>query len=164
VTVSLGFDRDAIARPLHGSGVVVPKVEGTGILAASWMSSKWPNRAPEGRVLVRTVIGGARDPDAFALDDAALVDRSLRALTPLIGIRGTPCLTRVYRFERGTPQHEVGHLARLGAIERALARHPGVFVTGSGFRGVGIPEGVADGRRTAVQVHTQLVSLPSHAT
>jgi len=48
-------------------------------------------------------------------------------------------------------QHEVGHLARLEAIERALARHPGLFVTGSGFRGVGIPDCIADGRATARQ-------------
>ena len=56
----------------------------------------------------------------------------------------------MYRWERANAQHEVGHLARLAAIDRALARHPGLFVTGSGFRGVGIPDCVADGRATAV--------------
>jgi oxygen-dependent protoporphyrinogen oxidase len=46
----------------------------------------------------------------------------------------------------------VGHLARLDAIERLVARHPGVFVTGSGFRGVGIPDCIADARATAARV------------
>jgi oxygen-dependent protoporphyrinogen oxidase len=131
---------------------VVPRVEGTGILAASWLSSKWPHRAPEGRVLMRTFVGGARDPEALLRSDAELVERSLAALRPLLGIRGAPVLTRVYRFERASAQHEVGHAARLAAIERDLAGQPGVFVTGSGFRGVGIPDCVADARATAARV------------
>ena len=38
--------------------------------------------------------------------------------------------------------------ARMTEIDLALSRHPGVFVTGSGFRVVGIPDCVADGRST----------------
>jgi len=148
-TVALAFDRDAVGHPLNGSGFVVPRSENTGILAASWLSSKWPDRAPEGKVLMRTFLGGARDPDALKRGDAELVATSLGALRPLLTITGAPIFTRVYRWERANAQHEVGHMDRLRAIEHALARHPGLFVTGSGFRGVGIPDCVADARRTA---------------
>jgi len=151
-TVALAFRRDAIAHPLAGSGFVVPKVEGSGILAASWLSSKWPHRAPEDHVLLRTFVGGARDPEALQPSDGELVARSMAALTPLLGMTGEPLFTRVYRFDRGNAQHEVGHLARMAAIERALGRHPGLFLTGSGFRGVGIPDCIADARATAKQV------------
>ncbi|OFV90140.1 MAG: protoporphyrinogen oxidase [Acidobacteria bacterium RIFCSPLOWO2_02_FULL_64_15] len=151
-TVTLAFSRAAVGHPLDGSGYVVPRTERNGILAASWLSSKWPNRAPEGRVLLRTFIGGARDPQALDRSDADLVARSLAAIGPILQIQGAPLVTRVYRFERANAQHEVGHLTRLDAIERAVARHPGLFVTGSGLRGVGIPDCVADGRATAGQV------------
>jgi len=150
-TVALAFRRTDIAHTLDGSGFVVPRVEGTGILAASWLSSKWPHRAPEGRALLRTFIGGARDPDALDRSDDELIARSRGALQPLIGIRGEPLFARVYRWVRAGAQHEVGHLARMAAIERALTRHPGLFVTGSGFRVIGIPDCVADGRATARQ-------------
>jgi protoporphyrinogen/coproporphyrinogen III oxidase len=150
-TVALGFRRSAISHPLNGSGFVVPRVEHSGILAASWLSSKWAHRAPEDRVLLRTFVGGARDPDALEQPDEGLIERSISALTRLLGIRGEPVLARVYRWERGNAQHEVGHLARMAAIDRALTRHPGLYVTGSGFRGVGIPDCVADGRATARQ-------------
>lgn len=155
-TVVLGFARADIRHPLTGSGFVVPGVEGTGILAASFLSSKWPHRAPDGRVLLRAFAGGARDPGALARTDAELIDQALGALTPLIGIRGRPLLARVYRFPRASPQHEVGHAARLAAIERALGRHPGLFVTGGGFRGVGISDCIADGRATAATVKAYL--------
>ncbi|HKB11320.1 MAG TPA: protoporphyrinogen oxidase [Vicinamibacterales bacterium] len=152
-TVALAFRRGAIAHPLNGSGFVVPKVENTGLLAGSWLSSKWPHRAPDSdHVLLRTFVGGARDPKALDRSDAELVALSVRALHALIGISGDPLFTRVYRFDRGNAQHEVGHLQRIAAIDRALARHPGLFLTGSGFRGVGIPDCVADARATARQV------------
>jgi protoporphyrinogen/coproporphyrinogen III oxidase len=162
-TIALAFRRAAIVHPLKGSGFVVPKVENTGLLAGSWLSSKWPHRAPDDdHVLLRTFVGGARDPKALERDDHELVALSIRALDPLIGITGDPLFTRIYRFDRGNAQHEVGHLERMANIDRALARHPGLFVTGSGFRGVGIPDCVADARATAAQVAAWLQQSAEH--
>jgi oxygen-dependent protoporphyrinogen oxidase len=101
---------------------------------------------------MRAFVGGARDPNALEQSDAELVALSMRALRPLLGITGEPLFSRIYRWDRANAQHEVGHLDRVAAVERALARHPGLFVTGSGFRGTGIPDCVADGRATAKQV------------
>ena len=146
--VVLAFDRQAVRHPLNGSGFVVPRVEGT-LLAVSWLSSKWPGRAPDNRVLLRAFVGGARDPHALERSDEELVREALTALTPLLGIAAPPLLSRVYRWERANAQHEVGHLARMAAIEHVLTRHAGLYVTGSGFRGTGIPDCIADGRATA---------------
>lgn len=155
-TVALAFRREAIAHSLNGSGFVVPRVERTGITAGSWMSSKWPNRAPAGHALLRAFIGGARDPRALERSDDELVATALAALTPLLGISAPPLFTKVYRWERANAQHDVGHLALMAKIEAVLTRTPGLFLTGSGFRGVGIPDVVADARATARQVATWL--------
>jgi oxygen-dependent protoporphyrinogen oxidase len=157
-TVALAFRRDAVSHPLNGSGFVVPKVENTGIMAGSWLSSKWPNRAPADRALLRAFVGGARDPRALEQSDAELVTTAMAALRPLLGIVGEPLLKRVYRWERGNAQHEVGHLDRLARIETALSTVPGLHLTGSGYRGVGIPDCVADGRATAKKVCAWLAS------
>lgn len=160
-TVSLAFRRSSITHPLNGSGFVVPKKEATGILAGSWLSSKWPHRAPAGHALLRTFLGGARDPDALDLSDEEMVARSLRALTPLIGITAPPLFTRVYRWENANAQHEVGHLGRVRAIEEAVAAHPGLVVTGSAYRGVGIPDCVADGRAVGRQLGQSILATPA---
>ncbi|MBI4485436.1 MAG: protoporphyrinogen oxidase [Acidobacteria bacterium] len=160
-TVALAFRREDVRHPLNGTGFVVPRAEASGILAGSWLSSKWPHRAPENRVLLRAFVGGARDPQALDRSDAELISLSLGAMRTLLGIRGEPLLTRVYRWERANAQHEVGHLARVAAIDAALARHPGLFLTGSGFRGTGIPDCVADGRAIAAQVTKWLATLTS---
>lgn len=160
-TVSLAFTRDRVRHPLNGSGFVVPRVEKTGIMAGSWLSSKWPHRAPDGYVLLRAFLGGARDPQALERSDQEMVDVALGALRPLLGITGAPLFTRIYRWERANAQHEVGHLDRLEAIERELATRAGLYITGSGFRGVGIPDCIADGRATARQVASWLASSTS---
>jgi oxygen-dependent protoporphyrinogen oxidase len=160
-TVAMAFKREAIAHPLNGSGFVVPRVEKTGIMAGSWLSSKWPDRAPEGFVLVRAFLGGARDPDAITKSDDEMRATALNAMRPLMGITGEPLFSRIYRWENANAQHEVGHLDRLALIERELADRPGLFITGSGFRGVGVPDCVADGRATARQVSAWLASSVS---
>ena len=149
--VVLSYARSAVRHPLCGTGFLVPRAERQyTITAASWVSSKWPGRAPEGQVLLRAFIGGARDPGALGRSDRELVQQAHADLTASLQIDGPPGLTRVHRWERAIPQHEVGHLDRVAAIERRLERWPGLYLTGSGFRGVGIPDCVADGRSVAV--------------
>ena len=58
-------------------------------------------------------------------------------------------ITRLFRWTRQSPQYEVGHLQRVAAIDDHLAALPGVFLTGSGFRAIGIPDCIADARATA---------------
>jgi len=98
---------------------------------------------------MRAFFGGARDEEALSRSDAQLQETAMAALRPLLGISGDPLLARVYRFERASAQHEVGHLARIETLDKILSRTPGLFMTGSGLRGVGIPDCVADARATA---------------
>lgn len=157
-TVALGYRREQVAHPMQGSGFVVPRVERNPLLAATWVTSKWPNRAPDGHVLLRGFLGGGRDPKRLDADDAELVRLVREELTELLGITGEPIVTRLFRWTRQSPQYEVGHLQRMATIERQLASIPGLFVTGSGFRAIGIPDCVADGRETAARAAAYLAT------
>jgi oxygen-dependent protoporphyrinogen oxidase len=150
--VALGYRRDQVAHPLRGTGFVVPRVEGSPLLAGTWVSSKWPNRAPEGHVLLRGFLGGGRDPHRLDAGDDEIVEAAREELSGLLGISGSPVLTRLFRWTRQSPQYNVGHLQRVAAIERRLAGLPGLFVAGSGFRAIGIPDCISDGRTTAARV------------
>ena len=58
-------------------------------------------------------------------------------------------MRRVYRWPEATPQMEVGHLERVAEIDAHLARVPGLFLTGAGLRGTGIPDVIADATKAA---------------
>jgi oxygen-dependent protoporphyrinogen oxidase len=149
VTVALGYRRSAVRHPLDGTGFVVPQREAMHVRAVSWVSSKWSGRAPAGTVLLRAFLGGMLYPGAIDLDDRELVSRATGDASRLLGIDGDPELVRVYRWRDATPQLEVGHLDVMRAIEKQLAAHPGLFLSATGFRGTGIADCIADGRRQA---------------
>jgi protoporphyrinogen/coproporphyrinogen III oxidase len=152
-SVALAWPRAAVAHPLNGTGFVVARRHtGARITAATWVSSKWEARAPEDTVLIRAFLGGHHDPDAVALSDDEMV-RVVRAdLDAAMGIAAPPSLARVYRWMNAGAQHTVGHLQRVGEIEARLRSHGGLYVAGSGFRAVGIPDCVADARRVAAMI------------
>jgi oxygen-dependent protoporphyrinogen oxidase len=150
-TVALGYRRDQIAHPLHGTGFVVPRTERSPLLAATWVSSKWPHRAPPGHALLRAFLGGGRDPHRLERPDEELIDTAREALGETLSITGDPVVTRLHRWTRQSPQFEVGHLERVAAIDAHLASIPGLYVAGSGFRAIGIPDCIQDGRDTAAR-------------
>jgi oxygen-dependent protoporphyrinogen oxidase len=150
LTVFAAYDRAQVKHPLAGSGFVVPRVERTfDISAATWISSKWPGRAPQGQVLLRAFLGGSRDPRATSRTDEESIAIAYRDLGRLLGISGQPVFTRVYRWREASPQYEVGHLRRIERLAALLDRLPGLFVTGSGFHGTGISDCIDSGRSAA---------------
>jgi oxygen-dependent protoporphyrinogen oxidase len=149
--VYLGYRRGDVGHPLDGYGVVVPRGEGLRASALGFVSTKFPGRAPEGHVLVRAFLGGAREPDVLDDDDDALVDHVSAECTPVLGLRGAPVLARVFRWPHATPQMEVGHSARMDWIDAQADARRGLYLTGAGLRGTGIPDMVADGARQAAR-------------
>ncbi|HEX5414126.1 MAG TPA: protoporphyrinogen oxidase [Chloroflexota bacterium] len=154
-SIALGWPRASVAHPLRGTGFVVARPStGSGrasgnvrITACTWVTSKWDGRAPDDEVLLRAFVGGAHDPDVVALPDEALASIARHDVARVLGVGGEPILTRVYRWRDAGAQHLVGHLDRVRRIEQRLANIGGIFVAGSGFRSVGIPDCVADARR-----------------
>jgi oxygen-dependent protoporphyrinogen oxidase len=150
VSVALAYPRGAVAHPLDGSGFVVARrYNDLRITACTWVSSKWPGRAPAGQVLLRAFVGGSHDPGAVDLADDELAGLAAREIGRVLGITGEPGLARVHRWRQAGAQHNVGHVARMAALEARLAGLPGLLVAGSGFRSIGIPDCIADGRAAA---------------
>ncbi len=146
-SVALAWPRHLVRHPLGGTGFVVARGQSDlRITACTWVSSKWAHRAPADTALLRAFVGGALDPEVEHVSDDDLVAIAKRDLSRVLRIEGEPMLVRVRRWPRAGAQHEVGHSARLAKIEARLAQLPGLFVAGSGFRVIGVPDCIADGR------------------
>jgi protoporphyrinogen/coproporphyrinogen III oxidase len=148
-TVSLGFERAQVQNPLDGYGVVIPRSEGRSVMGVTWSSSKFPGRAPADRVLVRAFVGGVKGPELLALSDEELVALVRREVADLLGARGEPVLTRLYRWERAMPQYHVGHADRVERIRSRLAAHAGLLLAGGSYTGIGIPDCIQSGADAA---------------
>lgn len=153
--VTLAYAASGFERPPAGHGFVVAAGEDLGISACTISSGKWLGRAPEGSVLLRAFV-----PDGPLLDgsDEDLVRLARRDVERTLGARGEPSLVRVARWTSAMPRYTVGHLGRLAAIDAALADEPAVVLAGAAYRGVGIPDCVAQGRAAAARALARLSS------
>ncbi len=147
-TISLGWPKSAVTRDLDGTGFVIPKAERRAMMACTWTSSKFPGRAPEGRVLVRAFVGEA----ALGGSDAELIQAVRSELEGILGTKGEPEIARIFRWPGANPVYAVGHEARVREIELRAAKFPGLALIGAGLRGIGIPDNVKEGRATAARL------------
>jgi oxygen-dependent protoporphyrinogen oxidase len=145
-TVSLAFRGADIRKPLDGLGLVIPRGERRPINAITISSTKFDYRAPEGTVLLRVFFGGSRSPASMDYDDARLLDVVRKELRDIMGIEAAPLFQRICRWPRANPQYDVGHLDHVARVEAALPR--GIYVGGSAYRGVGLPDCVYQSRCT----------------
>ncbi|MCA6090594.1 protoporphyrinogen oxidase [Streptomyces sp. SCA3-4] len=149
--VTMAFRRSEVEGLLHGSGFLVPPVDGRKIKASTFSSNKWRWNAdadPDLFVL-RTSIGRFGDEGDLQREDAELVAMSLKDLGEAVGLGATPVDTRVTRWTRGLPQYPVGHLGRVARIREHVSRLSGLRVCGAAYDGVGIPACISSGRRAA---------------
>ncbi len=153
-TVIMAFDAEACPFDKRWHGILSPMVEHRSLTGVSLMSSKWPDRAPQGRVLLRGFLGGPRDQDVLERDDEELVALAHRELSGLIGVApdAEPRYARLFRWPGGMPQYTLGHLDRVDEIEARSAEVRGFALAGNAYRGVGVPNALESGERAVTKV------------
>ena len=100
-------------------------------------------------MLIRCFAGGAKDPAVVSLSDEELVRIARHELKEIMGIAAEPVLARVYKWINAMPQYTIGHEQRVSEIEALLEAHPGLYLTGSAYRGIGISDRVRNAEITA---------------
>jgi len=159
--VHLGYAQREASVP-RGFGFLVPAQERLSILGALFISSIFPWRSAEHRTLLTCMVGGARRPELFNLDDGELI-RAVRAdLERTLGLSDPPSFQKIVRWRRGIPQYNVGHLARLRRIDQAASKLPGLALTGNAYRGVGLNDCIRNSAGLAAEL-VQNATTPNNA-
>ena len=136
VTVTLGYYLDQLKGLPPGFGFLVPRSEGTRMLACTFVHNKFPHRAPEDKGILRCFLGGARDEAVLALTDDEMLETvhrelqghceagcasDLRARVPLARRHGA-VRARTHRA-RGTHREARSGDSRAGHCRQRLSRH-----------------------------------------
>ena len=150
--VHLGYAMEDLPAPPDGFGFLIPRGEGIRTLGTLWSSCIFDGRAPAGHVLLTSMIGGARDPEAVGLSDAVLLSAVRGDLQATMGIDKQPRFVRIFRHPRGIPQYTIGHPKRMATIDSRLAGHPGLFLCGNSYRGISVNACVAEAPQIAESV------------
>ncbi len=152
MTVALGFQASDFPRPLEGFGFLVPKKERRRLVACTWVGTKFPNRVPDGQVLLRCFLGGADDPGVLNESDEAITAAVLEELHRIVGFQARPAFARIFRWPRSMAQYGVGHQQRMAELRGRLADVPGLHLAGNAYEGIGIPDCIRTGKQAAEKI------------
>lgn len=152
VTISVAFQSATVGTLPRGTGYVVPRAEGRSVLACTFASSKFVERAPAGRTMFRFFLGGAGRGDFIDRPDDELLSIVRSELREVLAVCAPPELVRINRLPRAMPQYAVGHLGLLARIEACLSSLPTMALAGAGYKGVGIPDCIRSGEDAADRV------------
>ncbi len=157
-TVSLGYRRADIVgqHDFDGFGFVIPKSENRKILACTWTSTKFNHRAPDDSVLLRAFVGGDAHGNLINLPDDELISLMKDEVSQTMGVTAEPIVCKIFRWANGNPQYDVGHLDRVSQIETLSEGIQGLYLTGSAFRGIGIPDCVQNAQTTVDKILVDL--------
>ena len=156
--VSLGYRRGDVGDSLEGFGFLVPRSSGLSILGTVWNSSLFPGRAPAGEVLLTSFVGGATNPGAISKSPEQLAAQVHREMIPLLGLRKEPVFTNVTIWKRAIPQYNLGHTARITALESLRTRFPGLYFSGNYLNGPAIGTCVEHALKVAGEVRVSFAN------
>jgi oxygen-dependent protoporphyrinogen oxidase len=155
--VVMGVDESAInfetvGGQFNGYGIIYPHIDDGQVIALSFSSNKFANRAPDGKRLLRCFIGGALQGSLVELADEALLRIAIDQATKSVGLRGEPEFHRIYRWRNCMPQYHLGHVESVNEIESIVQQLDRFALAGNSYRGVGIPACLESGFAAAAKV------------
>ena len=158
VTVTLGYYKSQLTKLPPGFGFLVPRSEGTRMLACTFVHNKFPHRAPADKGILRCFLGGARDEAVLGLNDDEMLETVQRELRQIVKLDVRPIFARVYRWREAMAQYEPGHIARVQNIEKRVAGIPGLAIAGNAYHGIGVPDCIRGGMEAANLMAKSVVS------
>lgn len=145
ITVAaIGLSKDKIGATTDSFGFLIPAKENRKILGTLFDASIFSDRAPEGKALLRTFVGGARKPELAMQDDEKLINMVIGELTEILNISGDPDFVRIFRWQKAIPQYLIGHHEKLKRLDELITKYKGLYLTGNGFRGVSVNDCIAN--------------------
>jgi len=150
--VILGFDAVAARSLPRAAGLLLPRVERRSTIAATFVSTRWPERTASGRFLIRAFVGGDRSREMLAASDASIVSTVLGELGSYLCL---PPLrsSRVVRFERSSPSPRVGHRSRIATLHAHVADSGRLHLVGGAYApGISLASCIAQARETARRI------------
>ena len=160
--VTFVYPTSAIDAKWKGTGFLVPAVDGNFIVGGTWMDQKWGRTVltPSGTgtpagddvTIIRTSVGRHGDNAWMTMHDIEIATRAHEELVTAMGIGARPIEAEVQRWPAAMPQYTVGHAERLEAIDARAAAHPGLHITGAGYRGIGVAACLTKSQAVATRI------------
>ncbi|MDQ0201505.1 protoporphyrinogen oxidase [Neobacillus ginsengisoli] len=155
ISMYVGFDVPDSILPADGTGFIAANTDELSCNACTWTSRKWEHTSETGNLLVRLFYKSSH-PSFTALkemNEEQLLQVALMDIHKGLGIIAEPVASEVTNWTEQMPNYLITHPKSVEALENKLAEtFPGVIIAGCSYYGVGIPDCVENGVRTAEKI------------
>jgi len=147
--IHLGYDASDIHHELNGIGFLVPRKEKSRLLGNLWMSSIFRQRAPQGKVLLTSYLGGSRLPQVRGWSKHKCVHEVTENLRKYLHITTTPEMVRIDRHKAALPLYHHNYSSKSVMIKSLLKEHQGLFISANYLDGISIRDRILQANITA---------------
>ncbi len=159
ISVYLGFDIPDSQLPADGTGFITANSNDVKCNACTWTSRKWEHTSEHQRLLVRLFYksSGPHYDTLIKLSEEELQKVALEDIQISLGITGQPITYDVTKWHNTMPNYHIRHHQIVESLEKKMASHyPNVILAGCSYYGVGIPDCIANGEKTAAIIMERL--------
>ncbi|MDA8269838.1 MAG: protoporphyrinogen oxidase, partial [Actinomycetota bacterium] len=150
----LSYEDNAFPEPLQGSGVLVPRPNGTLATAVTFATNKWPQWKSDGETILRVSAGRIGDNRAWEFSDEALVANLEAEIKRITGVKSRSARHDVSRWHNRIPQFKPFHSQLTRRVRESLPA--GIELAGAPFLGIGIPACISSGATAAERLSKAL--------
>jgi len=145
VVIGILMPKDAFINEPRGYGYLNPLSENKEVLGVLFESNVFANRASEGDILFRFILGGARHSNVHLKSKKELVDLAYEELEAVFPTRGNTSLTKINArnvthhiwsivWEKAIPQYDQVNMEMNDQIDEKLKRFRDLYLLGN-YRG-----------------------------
>ncbi|MEZ4846938.1 MAG: protoporphyrinogen oxidase, partial [Bdellovibrionota bacterium] len=138
--LNFAFKNEQIKNKPNAVGFIVPHRENKHFIACSFMSDKYPHRAPDEHTLLRVFAGGALQEHVLSQSLQDLRATILQEISLILQIEGDPIFDDFTLWPKSMPQYTMGHIERVQQIKKLFEQLPNCYLLGNAYSGVGIPD------------------------
>lgn len=155
ISVYLAFDIHDEKLPYDGTGFITGKGTDLKCDACTWTSRKWEHTSENKRLLMRLFYKSSNPhyEQLIRLTDDELKQIGMEDIGRSLGITAEPVSCEVTKWDDNMPNYHLKHRQIVESLENKLQDlYPNVMLAGCSYYGVGIPDCIANGEKTAGQI------------
>jgi oxygen-dependent protoporphyrinogen oxidase len=153
--VHFGLDRKQVGHSLKGYGFVCRYPSHSSLVACTWSSQKFSNRAADDKLLVRAFLRNRRDFLVDHCSEQQLIDEALSNLRVPLQLSGHPEMVKVERYQDAFPHYHQGHLERVARFKKQQENYPGLHCLSTALSAGGIPACVSQAKAAAEAIRSR---------
>lgn len=155
ISIYVAYDIPDSQLPEDGTGFITANTKELTCNACTWTSRKWQHTSGNGNLLVRLFYKSSHPafPTLKEMTEEELLQAAMADIEKSLGITAKPAASKVTNWTEKMPNYLITHPETVASLESIFAEnYPGVWLAGCSYYGVGIPDCIENGGKTARKI------------